>query len=86
MNEGERTIRCPRLGHEVPFTYCQRESAPFPCALIISCWERLLPVEQILRRDMDEETWQAYVNRLPQHKISALVDLITQARERRGKR
>lgn len=76
-------IRCPRLGHEVPFSYCQQESNPFPCERIVSCWGQLLPVERIIREGMDVETWTAYVKRIPQHKISTLVDLITQAQARR---
>ena len=34
---------CPRLGHEVTFSYCRQEGNRIPCSRIVACWRLSFP-------------------------------------------
>jgi len=75
-------IRCPRLGHDVAFFYCRRESGELPCARILSCWQPFFPVEAYLRDNMPPDLWRRFTKQVPKEKIITLIDLIEAARKR----
>ncbi len=79
-------IRCRRLGHEVPFTYCCSESAQQkPCRLILDCWWERFDVEACLRERLLPEEFAALgrtCSAPPPDKTVSLVELIEQARAR----
>jgi len=75
-------IRCPRLGHEVPFSYCRRESGDLPCIRVLSCWESRIPVEACLRKQMTAEAWERFCRQEPKNKVSSLIELIEAAKKR----
>lgn len=76
-------IRCPRLGHEVAFAYCRRESGELPCPRTLSCWQPFFPVEAFLKGNMPPDLWKAFIGRIPKEKVVTLIDLIAEARKRR---
>ena len=83
MNEYDTLeIRCPRLGHELTFAYCRRESGDLPCPRAIKCWESFFPVERHLRESLTVESWERFAGQVPQDKRVTLFDLIEQARAR----
>lgn len=93
MNEMIRTdsppgddyrIRCRRLGHEVPFSYCRSESRGLPCFKTIDCWYDHFLVEDLLRRELRQEEWDLVFAGPPRPKVLTLVDLIEQARRSDG--
>jgi hypothetical protein len=75
-------IRCPRLGHEVPFSYCRRESGRLPCARILTCWQPFFHVESYLKKSMPAEQWTLFINQAPKEKIITLIDMIEAAKKR----
>ncbi|MBT8763856.1 hypothetical protein KFV02_07915 [Desulfohalobiaceae bacterium Ax17] len=75
-------VRCPRLGHQVSFSYCRRENQGLPCYKMISCWQTYFPVESYLRQELDQEEWQKTFNSPPKPKILSLVELIEKAKEK----
>jgi hypothetical protein len=75
-------IRCPRLGHQVPFSYCRREGGDLPCSRAIQCWEPVFPVESHLRESLAPGDWERFVEQVPQDKRVSLFDLIEKARAR----
>jgi len=77
-------IRCPRLGGEVTFSYCEKEGGELPCLRIISCWEAYFPVETYIKEKLTEAQWDRYVNQAPKHKVTTLVELIEEAKKRKG--
>ncbi|MBN1383043.1 MAG: hypothetical protein JXA41_15365 [Deltaproteobacteria bacterium] len=77
-------IRCPRLGGEVKFAYCRRESGDRPCARTITCWQSFFPVEQFLKDNMPEEDWERFTREQPKDKVTTLIDLIEAAKKRRN--
>ncbi|MBN1547305.1 MAG: hypothetical protein JW902_11645 [Syntrophaceae bacterium] len=76
--------RCPRLGHEVAFSYCRQESGAMPCSRIIACWQAIFPVETYLRQEMAPDQWDVFCRREPQDKLTSLIELIGKAREVNG--
>jgi hypothetical protein len=76
-------IRCPRLGHEVAFSYCRQESGDLPCMRILSCWKPFFHVESFLSENMPPSRWQRFIGQAPKEKIITLVDLIDAAKKRR---
>lgn len=75
-------IHCPRLGHEVRFSYCLKEAGDLPCFRFILCWEGRIPAEVFLRRKMTPEAWDRFSQQKSRDKVSSLVELIEAARKR----
>ena len=87
LNEHDQDVlpRCRRLGHEVAFGYCRRETAGQPCRLILDCWWEQFEVRDFLRAHLPAEA-MAQVERAglaaPPPKVPSLLELIQQAKER----
>lgn len=77
-------IRCPRLGGEVTFAYCQREAGDLPCSRTIACWQTYFPVEVYLRKKLTQTQWERCFNQKPKEKIITLIELIEAAKSRKG--
>jgi hypothetical protein len=73
-------IRCPRLGHEITFSYCIQESGAFPCSRIIACWSVVFDVEKYLREKMTSGQWDSFSISLPKDKVSSLLEIIEAAK------
>jgi hypothetical protein len=76
-------LRCPKLGGEVTFAYCQREGGDLPCPRTIACWQPYFPVEIYLRTRLTQEQWQRCFNRVPKEKVITLIELIEAAKKRK---
>jgi len=77
-------IRCPRLGGEVPFSYCEREAGALPCRQIIRCWEAGFPVEAYLRESLPPDAWERFRCQVPKDRMTTLLGL-AEAAKGRGK-
>lgn len=75
-------IRCPRLGHELNFSYCRREAGALPCHRTIKCWQAFFPVEAYLRENMSVDEWERFSRQIPPDKMTTLIDLIDKAKAR----
>jgi len=82
---GDLAIRCPRLGGEVTFSYCEREAGELPCRRIVQCWEAGFPVETHLRETMTHAVWERFCGQVPQDRIATLLDLVEAAKRRLNK-
>lgn len=80
----ELIIRCPRLGGEVTFSYCERESGDLPCRLVVRCWEAGFPVEEYLRKTLTPEVWQRFRNEVPKDWMTTLLDIVEATKRRKG--
>jgi hypothetical protein len=76
-------IRCPRLGGEVTFSYCEREAGELPCRQVVRCWEAGFPVEDYLRASLSPEAWERFCGQVPKDRMTTLVDLVEAAKRRR---
>jgi len=78
-------IRCPKLGHEVDFSYCRRENNGLPCTRTILCWSSYFDVESFLRNELSEEEWNKVFESPLQPKIITLLELIEKAKKTKDK-
>ncbi len=75
-------IRCPKLGGEVTFSYCQKEEGDSPCPRIIVCWQPRIPVESYLKDVLTAAQWDRCFNQKPKDKVTTLIELIEEAKKR----
>lgn len=79
----DEIIRCPRLGGEVPFSYCEREAGELPCRQVVRCWEAGFPVEAYLRETLAPGLWDRFCSETPKDRITTLLDSVDAAKRRR---
>jgi len=78
-------IRCPRLGHQVPFSYCRVESENRPCFKIMDCWNSHFKVDTYLQSELTSEQFKQVLNKTIKPKILSLVELVEQAKQSKKK-
>lgn len=78
----EIQIRCPRLGHQVPFSYCRVENADTPCFKALDCWHGHFDVVAWFKQTLSEDAFAAAFMNQGRPKIQTLMDLIQQAQTR----
>jgi len=74
-------IRCPRLGHQISFSYCRTENQGLPCFKTLDCWFQLFEVETFLKAELPPEIFGKIFTREVKPKILSLVDLIEKAKK-----
>ncbi|MFW6055243.1 MAG: hypothetical protein ACOC9D_04990 [Thermodesulfobacteriota bacterium] len=75
-------IRCPRLGHQVGFSYCRQENVGLPCFKTLDCWHMHFPVQQYLSRELTAREWERAFPRAGPQKLGSLLELIQKAQKR----
>lgn len=75
-------IRCPRLGHQITFSYCRTENSGLPCFKTLDCWFTHFPVEEFMRMELTPEQWEKVFGRQPKPKILSLVEMIEEAKRK----
>lgn len=80
----EYSIRCPRLGHDITFSYCRSENNGLPCFKTLDCWFQYFPVEEYLRERLSLEEWEKVFEREGKSKVQSLLELIEEAKKRAG--
>lgn len=74
-----RQRRCPKLGHQVPFSYCRQPAANLPCGRILDCWWETFDVQAFLRAHYSDEDIREILTPRKDKRVS-LVELIEKAR------
>ncbi|MBN2059951.1 MAG: hypothetical protein JW882_05985 [Deltaproteobacteria bacterium] len=74
-------IRCPKLGHQIYFSYCRVENMGKPCMKILDCWFEHFNVVDYLRNELSVEEWEMVFNRPAKTKVQSLVEIIDQSQE-----
>jgi len=87
MDEFEkRERRCPRLGGQVTFRYCNGcGEEGRPCFKTMDCWWEQFDVAAYLRRKLSPQDFECLLAAQPKPKVLSLVELIEQARTRTEK-
>jgi len=80
--EEDYTIRCPRLGHQITFSYCLQERGDLPCFKTLDCWYPHFDVQGYFRQHMTQEQWEKAFTRSGKTKVMSLLDLIEEAKQR----
>lgn len=77
------SIRCPRLGHQINFSYCRYENSGLPCFKTLDCWFSYFDVQACLRKKLTPEEFQTAFRNKTAPKLLSLLDLIEQAKQRK---
>jgi len=74
-------IRCPRLGHQIYFSYCRGENSGLPCFKTLDCWHVYFPVQEFLQQELSSEEWQKAFETPAKPKMLSLVELLAQVQK-----
>ena len=75
-------IRCPRLGHQIYFSYCRMENMGNPCIRTLDCWFEHFDVEGYFKGILSPEEWEQFFGRPVKAKVQSLIEIINQTQER----
>ena len=78
-----KQLRCPRLGDEIPFSYCLQESGDFPCSRIVRCWSPYFNIDYFLKEKLAPEKWDSFINFQSKDKVTNLIELIEAAKAKK---
>ena len=79
----EYKIRCPRLGHQIHFSYCRQENQGLPCFKTLDCWHTHFNVQTFLKAELTEDQWEKVFTRRVKPKMLSLLELIEQAKKQK---
>ena len=75
-------IRCPKLGHQIYFSYCRQENMGRPCFKTLDCWYIHFQVKDYLKKELSVEEWQESFQNPPKPKILSLVEILEQVQKK----
>jgi hypothetical protein len=78
------SIRCPRLGHQINFSYCRKENKGLPCFKTLDCWYTYFDVNTYLTDKLTNEDFKKAFLEKGKPKVFSLLDLIEQAKTKKG--
>jgi hypothetical protein len=76
-------IRCPRLGHQIHFSYCRQENQGMPCFKTLDCWHTHFNVQDCLKAELSDAQWEKAFCRQVKPKMLSLLELIEQAKKQK---
>ena len=74
-------IRCPRLGHQISFSYCLSENMGLPCFKTLDCWHTYFEAEDFFRNRLTPEQMEQIFKKRTTPKMLSLMELIEQAKK-----
>ena len=77
-------IRCPRLGHQIHFSYCRQENQGRPCFKTLDCWHSHFNVQAYLQGELTAEEYETAFCRPVKPKMLSLLELIEQAKKQKS--
>ena len=80
---GNKITRCPRLGHEITFSYCFEESLELPCSRIVHCWSPVFDVASLLQKELSSDLWKKFINLRQKDKVASIIELIEAAKAKK---
>jgi len=79
------SIRCPRLGSDVPFYYCRKVGENgLPCFKVFDCWWEIFDVVAYLKDELSPEDFEKLKGAKPKEKVLSLLEIIEQAKKNAG--
>ena len=80
-----RTIRCRRLGHQVPFRYCRTQEGESICPLILDCWWQVFDVRSFLAEHLPPEQMERLEAGCRPDRVASLMEIIERAKRTAGR-
>ncbi len=82
MDTSSLIKRCPRLGSDVPFSYCRGcGEKGLPCFKVFDCWWETFDVVEYLKAELPEQDFARLRETRPKEKVLSLLEIIEQARK-----
>ncbi|MDH3826464.1 MAG: hypothetical protein OET21_03560 [Desulfobacterales bacterium] len=78
-------IRCPKLGHQIYFSYCAKENQGVPCYRTLDCWFEHFEVAAFFEKALTPAQWKAAFEKPLKPKMISLLEMIEQAKNRQTK-
>jgi len=78
-----KLIRCPKLGDEMTFAYCLRESVDLPCSRIVRCWSSCFDIAAFLKEILESRQWDKFNDFQPNDKVTSLIEIIEAAKAKK---
>jgi len=82
----EFLIRCPRLGHQIYFSYCRIENSGLPCFKTLDCWYQHFHVQEFLQNELSEEEFKKVFAKQLKTKVLSLLEMIEQSKKSKKKK
>jgi len=76
-------IRCPKLGHQIFFSYCRKENFGIPCVRTLTCWHPYFNVAEFLRGELTADQWHEAFETPGKEKVLSIVEMIEAAQQRK---
>ena len=75
--------RCPKLGGEVPFSYCRvHPDYSGPCPKVLDCWWEIFDVKEVMRAALGPDEYSRLAaEQPPASKMSQILGLVQQAKK-----
>ena len=75
-------IYCRKLGHNVLFEYCKKESISEPCARVVNCWIAKCNILEYLESKYGAGFVEEFTNRQAKDKMTSIMEIIERAKKR----
>ncbi len=77
----KRKRRCPRLGNDVPFSYCRKPGEDIPCSKILDCWWEMFDIQTFMDENYSNDILLK-IKKPPQLKTTSLLEMIQQVEKK----
>jgi hypothetical protein len=77
----DQTVRCPRLGHSIAFSYCCEENHGRPCFKTLDCWFEHFDVRTYFEQKLGPDEMDRLFSQPPKPKLCSLLELIAKAKQ-----
>lgn len=76
-----KTRRCPKLGHDITFSYCRAPGTTIPCSMIRTCWWESFDVASYLKEHCSEQDIKE-LGRPAKMKSQSLIEIMAEVESR----
>lgn len=77
--------RCPRLGHNISFSYCRKPGDDIPCTKIYDCWWEIFDIKAFMEKNYSEDIIKQ-INKPLKSKPQSLLEMIQEVEKRVNKK
>jgi len=77
-------IYCRMLGHPLNFLYCRTTDGSKPCAKILDCWYKRIPIREFAEENFSSQILEQ-LNAPPTNRLHSILELIEKAEKGKDK-
>jgi len=79
----DHKIRCPKLGHLIPFEYCRKMNDGLPCPKIFDCWHEYMDIHGFIAGNYTPDEINTFMEP-PKPKINHILELMEKMKNQKG--